>query len=71
MKVTLEYTLPEEAHEYRCAREGGDLRSAMLDFAEWMRRQFKYETTPPSLEQIRIYFNDVLEQRSINLWEDA
>lgn len=71
MKVTLEYTLPEEANEYRCAREGGDLRSAMCDFAEWMRRQFKYETTPPTLDQIREQFHELLKERSINLWEDV
>jgi hypothetical protein len=71
VKVTMEYTLPEEAHEYRCAREGADLRSAMCDFAEWLRRQFKYENTPPTLDQIRTHFHEVLEERSINLWEDA
>lgn len=71
MKVTMEYTLPEEANEYRCAREGGGLRSAMCEFAEWLRRQYKYEETPPSLDQIRTYFFEVLEQRSINLWEEA
>ena len=42
MKVTLEFTLPDEEHELQLALDARDLHLAAYEFGEYLRSQYKY-----------------------------
>jgi hypothetical protein len=71
MRITMEFSLPEEEQEYRDAREGAALRRAMREFAEKMRQRFKYDEKPPDGREISDMFYDALAEENLEIWEDA
>lgn len=73
MKITLEYTLPEEREEFNLAKNGSDYYLALTEFAELLRKYRKHglpndvpelvvtsSTTDFELAQV---MNDHLEQK--------
>jgi hypothetical protein len=46
MKLTLEFTLPEESDSAEYARDGAAYAATLDDLREWLRRQAKYGDHP-------------------------
>jgi hypothetical protein len=42
MKAKLEFDLPEEREEFETAVKAGKVESALLEFANWLRAEYKY-----------------------------
>jgi hypothetical protein len=66
----LEFPLPECRDEFEAACHGLDLKCAMWDFDEWLRRKLKYEDPNPDediLEAIREHFHECLSDHGIRL----
>jgi hypothetical protein len=53
MKAILEFTLPEDNHEFANATQGGKLRSVLWDLDQWFRSKIKYEDLTD--EQYQVY----------------
>lgn len=65
MKGVLEFSLPEEIHEFEMAQSAGTYRAAAYDFNEWLRGQIKYGPLSPEEEKVfqsvRDRFNEEFE----------
>jgi hypothetical protein len=46
MKATLQFDLPEESHEFRCATAGVELASALIDIDQILRSVTKHGRDP-------------------------
>jgi hypothetical protein len=53
MKAILEFTLPEDNHEFANATQGGKMRSVLWDLDQWFRAKVKYEDLTD--EQYQVY----------------
>lgn len=46
MKASLEFNLPEEQHEFKCATAGTELASALIDIDQVLRSVTKHGRDP-------------------------
>ena len=71
MKANLEYTLPEEAEEYRLAIDGIAWYSVVSGLAEVMRERLRHETLTPDMrmviEELQKYLYEELDNRKLFL----
>lgn len=51
MKVTMQFSLPEDDHEYRCASDGVALAAVLEIFNSWLRSQCKYGNHEPEIAE--------------------
>lgn len=69
MKATLEFTLPDDAEEYRLASGAGAMYAVLHAFAEYLRAQEKW-VEPEYRDEIpiiRARFYDELEAHGVTL----
>ena len=71
MKATLEYTLPDDQHEYDLANNSGAMYNALFEIKNELRTLHKYgELSDQQWEMVdKIYqqFNDILIDNKIQL----
>lgn len=70
MKALLEFNLPEDAHEYRCATKGTDYLGALLDIMRLLKEKQKYgEEDKISVSDLReeIYRDILTEDVKVDL----
>jgi hypothetical protein len=71
MKATLEFNLPEEQPEFDLATSAGRMHSALWDFSQWLRSQYKYTELPEAesayLEKVRAEFYRILNDENVEL----
>jgi hypothetical protein len=75
VKAFLKFNLPEEQSEHRLALDGWKWRSVVSDIADKLRSALKYDDglTPETetyLEKFREEFFQLLEDRSLNLYDE-
>lgn len=69
MKVTLEFTLPEEAAECRCAIDGSEWKAVVSEFDQWLRGKLKHEGKQPTAQEIRDELWRELNDRYLALYD--
>lgn len=73
MKATLEFNLPEEEDEYKCAMNGRAYRAVLIEMDEMLRRRLKYEDLPEAISEtiqlIRDNLYEYLEANDVGLHE--
>jgi hypothetical protein len=52
MKITIEFNLPEEQHEFECATKAVKMQSALMTFDRHIRSQIKYAPDSMSNETL-------------------
>ena len=63
MKATLQFDLPEESHEFRCATAGTELVSTLMDIDQILRSVTKHGRDPvESVQTCRSLIAQVLEK---------
>jgi len=67
VKATLEFTLPEDAVEFRQASSAGDTMAALREFAEYLRGQHKHADPPDDVHAIRERFYSTLADYGVTL----
>ena len=61
MKAILEFNLPEEKDEYNFANNGVNYYSALVQFDNWLRSEYKYNGNEPMFEvreKLQQFIND-------------
>lgn len=66
MIAKLEFTLPEEDHEFQTAVDGFRWKSVVWEMNEWLRQKIKYEDRN-DLEPVRTALREEIEQRGLSL----
>jgi hypothetical protein len=66
MKVTLEFTLPEQTDEYISAMDGAKLSAVVSETLSWLRQKSKYENfeTLP-VDEVRQKIYELLEEYGV------
>jgi len=67
MKATLEFSLPEDAEEFRTASSAGDTMTALREFAAYLRAQHKHADPPDDVHTIRERFYGTLADYGVTL----
>lgn len=71
MKAILQFTLPEENHEYLNASQGAQMRSILWDVDQWLRAKLKYEELSDgqydAFKETREYLRSLLIEENIDL----
>jgi len=75
MKATLEFTLPEEAQEFRTAINGWKFKSVLNEINEDLRSKIKWQDDMPdevrfALQAVRDDMYQRLSEHNINLEEE-
>lgn len=73
MKATLTYELPVEQHDFDCAIQGAELRYAMTEYAEqirrWLKHGHEFKNADEAINAARQHFYDLLMESNINLYD--
>lgn len=69
MKAILEFTLPDEAEEYRLANQAGAMHAALWEIGEYLRSQYKYVDSDQrdDILAIRARYYAILDERGVTL----
>ena len=72
-KARIEYDLPEENWEYKCANNGSTFFIILSDIDNYLREKLKYghkyKSVDETLEDIRRKFWELLNDKGLNLDE--
>jgi hypothetical protein len=55
MKAKLEFSLPDEQHEFNCAVNGRKMYSILWELDQWLRSNVKYSPDSMSEDEIKAY----------------
>ena len=61
MKAILEFNLPEDKEDFDFANNGINYYSALFDFDQWLRSEYKYNGNEPMFEvreKLQQFIND-------------
>ena len=60
MKVTMEFNLPEEIHEYMITTKANTMHSHLATLSNTIRSHFKHDSYAPTLKEIKEGIDSVL-----------
>lgn len=70
-KVTIEFQLPEEQHEYEVASQSDKMQSFIWDFSQHLRSWYKYghqfKDADDAVDKIREEFYRLLNDNQVNI----
>ena len=66
MKAILEFNLPEEKDEYNFANNGINYYSALVEFDNWLRSEYKYNGNEAMFE-VRKKLNEFINDNNIKI----
>ena len=66
MKATLEFNLPEEKDEYDFANNGINYYSALVEFDQWLRSEYKYNGKEQMYE-VRQKLNEIINENNVKI----
>ena len=70
-KVTIEYNLPDEQHEYEVAVQAQKVQSFLWDFSKQLRSWYKYhhdfKNADDALNKIREEFYRLLNEHNVDI----
>ena len=71
MKAILEFDLPDDKYDFRCANEGATLRGVLRDLDNWLREKLKYghafKSADAALEAARDELHGLLQGENLSL----
>lgn len=71
MIAKLEFNLPDDDYEYRCAVNGRKWRTVAEELDRFLRNKMKYEDLNTiSIETIRTEINVLCEEEGLTLYDD-
>jgi hypothetical protein len=66
MKATLEFNLPEEKDEYDFANNGINYYSALVEFDQWLRSEYKYNGNE-AMVKVRKKLNEFINENNVKI----
>ena len=66
MKATLEFNLPEDKEDFDFATNGINYYSALVEFDQWLRSEYKYNGNEPMFE-VRKKLNEFINENNIKI----
>lgn len=66
MKATLEFNLPEEKDEYNFANNGVNYYSALVEFDQWLRSEYKYNGKE-DMYAVREKLNEIINDNDVTI----
>ena len=66
MKATLEFNLPEDKENFDFATNGINYYSALVEFDNWLRSEYKYNGNEPMFE-VRKKLNEFINDNNIKI----
>ena len=66
MKATLEFNLPEDKEDFDFATNGINYYSALVEFDQWLRSEYKYNGNEPMFE-VRKKLNEFINDNNIKI----
>ena len=66
MKATLEFNLPEEKDEYNFANNGINYYSALVEFDQWLRSEYKYNDNE-AMFKVREKLNEFINENNVKI----
>ena len=66
MKAILEFNLPEEKEDFDFATNGINYYSALVEFDNWLRSEYKYNGNEPMFE-VRKKLNEFINDNNIKI----
>ena len=66
MKAILEFNLPEEKDEYDFANNGLNYYSALVEFDQWLRSEYKYNGNEAMFE-VRKKLNEFINENNVKI----
>jgi len=66
MKATLEFNLPEDKENFDFATNGINYYSALVEFDQWLRSEYKYNGNEPMFE-VREKLNKFINENNIKI----
>jgi hypothetical protein len=66
MKATLEFNLPEEKDEYNFANNGINYYSALVEFDQWLRSEYKYNGNE-AMYEVRKKLNEFINENNVKI----
>jgi len=66
MKAILEFNLPEEKEDFDFANNGINYYSALCEFDNWLRSEYKYNGNEPMFE-VRKKLNEFINENNVKI----
>ena len=66
MKAILEFNLPEDKGEFDFATNAVNYYSALVEFDQWLRSEYKYNGNEPMFE-VRQKLNQIINENNIKI----
>ena len=66
MKAILEFNLPEDKDEFDFATNGINYYSALCEFDNWLRSEYKYNGNEPMFE-VRKKLNEFINENNVKI----
>ena len=66
MKAILEFNLPEDKEDFDFATKGINYYSALVEFDQWLRSEYKYNGNEPMFE-VRKKLNEFINDNNIKI----
>jgi len=66
MKATLEFNLPEDKEDFDFATNGINYYSALVEFDQWLRSEYKYNGNEPMFE-VRKKLNEFINENNVKI----
>jgi hypothetical protein len=66
MKAILEFNLPEDKENFDFATKGINYYSALVEFDQWLRSEYKYNGNEPMFE-VRKKLNEFINDNNIKI----
>jgi len=66
MKAILEFNLPEDKEDFDFATNGINYYSALVEFDNWLRSEYKYNGNEPMFE-VRKKLNEFINENNIKI----
>jgi hypothetical protein len=66
MKAILEFNLPEDKEDFDFATNGINYYSALVEFDNWLRSEYKYNGNEPMFE-VRKKLNEFINDNNIKI----
>ena len=66
MKAILEFNLPEDKEDFDFATNAVNYYSALVEFDQWLRSEYKYNGNEPMFE-VRQKLNEIINENNIKI----
>jgi len=66
MKAKLEFNLPEDKEDFDFATNGINYYSALVEFDQWLRSEYKYNGNEPMFE-VRKKLNEFINENNVKI----